>query len=137
MALEVHRTPWFDLDGYRATTVFYDDNTKKTVLEHRKKMELKLGRRLKSNELVHHKDGNRKNNRDSNLELLSRSEHTRRHNVAKGIKMVTLVCHWCEKEFEREAKRASPEQKNGTARSFCNNRCKSAFAGSISKPPPR
>lgn len=41
----------------------------RTVLEHRLVMARKLGRALKRNETVHHKDGDRKNNHPDNLEL--------------------------------------------------------------------
>jgi len=34
-------------------------------------MEQKLGRKLKSNEIVHHKDGNNENNHSDNLQLIS------------------------------------------------------------------
>lgn len=47
--------------------------------EHRKIMRLKLGRELKADEVVHHKDGNPFNNKPSNLEVMTRSEHTRHH----------------------------------------------------------
>lgn len=48
-------------------------------VEHRKIMRLKLGRPLRQDEVVHHKDGNPLNNKPSNLVVMSRSEHTRLH----------------------------------------------------------
>lgn len=47
--------------------------------EHRVVMELHLGRKLKSSEIVHHKDGNRQNNSIDNLVIMSRSEHCKEH----------------------------------------------------------
>jgi hypothetical protein len=45
------------------------------------KMEQRLGRRLLPDEVVHHIDGDRLNNEDSNLELLTRSIHARLHRL--------------------------------------------------------
>lgn len=42
-------------------------------------MEQHLGRKLRSDEIVHHKDHNRANNDISNLEIMTRAEHTRLH----------------------------------------------------------
>lgn len=42
-------------------------------------MENHIGRRLRRDEVVHHKDENKHNNDLSNLELMTRSEHTRLH----------------------------------------------------------
>jgi len=55
-------------DGY-----VRDSKTDRYV--HRLVMEKKLGRRLLNTEHVHHKDGNKKNNKISNLQLVSNSEH--------------------------------------------------------------
>jgi hypothetical protein len=47
--------------------------------EHRLIMERFLGRKLSSNEVVHHKDGNKRNNDINNLEVMSRSKHSKLH----------------------------------------------------------
>ena len=47
--------------------------------EHRYIIEKELGRKLDSNECVHHKDGNRANNDLDNLEVLTRAEHSKLH----------------------------------------------------------
>ena len=47
--------------------------------EHRLIMENNIGRKLTFNEVVHHIDGNKSNNKIENLQLMSRSEHARLH----------------------------------------------------------
>lgn len=42
-------------------------------------MESHIGRRLRPDEVVHHRDENKHNNELSNLELMSRAEHARLH----------------------------------------------------------
>ena len=49
------------------------------MMEHVRVMELKIGRRLTPKECVHHSDHNRQNNAPENLELLTRSEHSKLH----------------------------------------------------------
>jgi hypothetical protein len=53
------------------------------VAFHRQVLEEKLGRRLTSNEVVHHMDGDPLNNDPENLEPLTRAEHTRLHRSGK------------------------------------------------------
>lgn len=49
------------------------------VLAHRIVIENYLGRILRNNEFVHHKDGNKTNNNISNLEVMTLSEHAKHH----------------------------------------------------------
>lgn len=84
LRLRVHGDPLYQIraangeggikDGYRTVTV-----NGKTVRAHRLIMENILGRPLTQYEIVHHKDGNKTNNDPSNLEILTRSVHTKLH----------------------------------------------------------
>jgi len=56
---------------------------------YRLKMEKKLGRYLKKNEVVHHKDGNPSNNKIYNLEVMTRSKHCGLHWVITHRKRKT------------------------------------------------
>lgn len=60
------------------------------VMKHRLVMEKHIGRYLKDDEVVHHKNKNRADNRLENLELMTFKEHARhhmaeRHNTQKGV----------------------------------------------------
>jgi len=60
--------------------------------EHRIIMEKLIGRRLGNKEHVHHKNGNRSDNRPENLELMSASEHAKEH-IAPRAKEMSLRGH--------------------------------------------
>lgn len=115
------RSPWFNLLGYLACTVVYADGSKKTVLQHREVMEEHLGRPLARWEIVHHKDGDKRNNTPSNLEVMRQGDHARHH--AKPIEWAHLTCVWCSCEFEREARNERRRQKKGMAGPFCGKSC--------------
>src|SRR5690349_21304657 len=79
---------------YKAINLFYMYKYKKiklkdgsTIDEHRLIMQNHLGRKLTFNEVVHHKDGNKRNNSIENLEVLERSSHSRQH--MQGVSTLT------------------------------------------------
>jgi hypothetical protein len=65
---------------------------------HRYLMELHLGRKLGSDEHVHHKDGDKQNNAIENLEVILGSEHNSMHTRIRNLKHnpETFVCRECE-----------------------------------------
>lgn len=72
----------------------------KWMLEHRHIMELRLGRRLLTSEHVHHRDNDGLNNGahadgESNLELLTASEHTKRTYRENPPKVTKCKCPCC------------------------------------------
>ena len=71
----------------------------KECFEHRYIMEQYLGRKLTSNEEVHHLDGNKINNNISNLIVLSKSDHAKLHayldkvlDKLTGVFKICLIC---------------------------------------------
>lgn len=51
------------------------------VLEHVRIMELHIGRRIRPDEVVHHKDDDRQHNELSNLRLMTKGAHSRLHRL--------------------------------------------------------
>ena len=65
---------------------------------HRVLLENKLGRLLAQNEISHHKDEDKSNNHPDNLELHTRSSHSRHH--VKKVEPALVTCTVCGASFE-------------------------------------
>jgi hypothetical protein len=66
-----------DSEGY--VMIATPGGKRRYAREHRYVMEQFLGRPLTTREIVHHKNGDRTDNRIENLELMTQSEHIRGH----------------------------------------------------------
>lgn len=73
---------WLTQQGYRKILV--GGRRGRVISEHRLVMEKVLGRELLPTEHIHHMDGDKLNNDPSNLQIVSKSEHTRHHNYLRG-----------------------------------------------------
>lgn len=90
------------------------------VLEHRVVMENHLGRLLGPNELVHHLNGDRKDNSLKNLQVMSREEHTRTHHRRREVGR--FKCPQCGTVFVRGM--ADTRDKMGRGKLiFCGRSC--------------
>lgn len=78
---DLENIKWFTNNhGYLTANVNGRD-----TLKHRLVMEIIIGRKLDTNECVHHKDGNKLNNDPDNLEIIYRSDHSVLHNTTTRI----------------------------------------------------
>ena len=112
------------IDGYVEES-YGDDRG----LEHRRIMGCHIGRKLEYDEVVHHKNGVRNDNRIENLELMSRSEHSRFHHNPPNPARV--CCAYCGIVFKVERSHYNYRINHNRYDFYCSRSC----AGKLKQPP--
>ena len=106
----------------RTEPVHPNANTNRLYPLHRVLMENSIGRNLLRGEHVHHINGDKFDNRLSNLELLAASEHARLHRVP--VEDIECICEKCGKTFYVEPHFYRLRLKrNKSGKVFCSHSC--------------
>ena len=109
--------------GYVACVAKLSNGKNRSIYQHREVMESHLGRKLTTNEVVHHLDHNRSNNRFENLELMTRAEHARLHGLERVPELHIFTCPMCEQPAIKLARNVRSNKKKNRSGPFCSRSC--------------
>lgn len=101
------------------------------VLHHRVVVENALGRLLNPNEIVHHKNRRRKDNRRKNLEILDKHSHARLHGFERGRLWCKLMCPWCKTIFRRPKNATHLQKPSVLGCTCCSAQCRGKLSAQI------
>lgn len=80
------------------------------------------GELLEPGEVLHHINGEKRDNRFENLEKMSNVEHSREHTLSRGRVMVDIRCPMCHTVFTRRRSKTHLSREE-TQNTFCSSAC--------------
>lgn len=118
--------PYIAKDG-RRRIVLYDGVRRITRQYAKIKIEIKVRKRLSTNETIDHKDRNVLNDSYKNLQILQRSIHTKKDALRLKINVIKQ-CIWCKTSFSLTRNQIKETNKAGP---FCSRSCSGKYGASI------
>lgn len=115
--------PYTGKDGRQRVILVDCGSGKKHTMSYPKYVvQIAIKRNLKSNETIHHIDGDYSNNDLSNLAILAQSEHSR-IDAMKRVR-VSCKCSWCGNVIQDVNNRDSKQNQAGP---FCSKSCVGSY----------
>jgi hypothetical protein len=101
-------------------------NSKRLYPYHRVQKENELGRFLGKDEIVHHANENKHDDRLENLEMVGRVEHAKHHAEHQAKREqpdIELQCPFCKERFFKPANYYMRSERDNQSGAGCSNRC--------------
>ena len=78
------------------------------------------GETVKTGEVIHHKNGDHRDNVFSNLEKMKVEPHVKSHNPKK---ILMVKCEWCKNNFPTSPRSYRFKRKHGQKNFYCSRHC--------------
>lgn len=113
--------PYLRPDGRKHLVETKPDGRKTTLSYPKWLMEEHLGRLLEPDETVDHINRDFTDDRLTNLRVVPRGQHVKED--VRRVKPIAIICIWCGREGQQEARDLEHNAKNGKAGPFCSKPC--------------
>ena len=120
--------PYTRKDG-RQHVVLYNGHKRQTVSYPKWLMEQQLGRELREDETVDHKNRDFTDNRLENLQILSRTDHAALD--TRRVRKIEVTCVYCGNKALKSPSKLDGNAKQGKAGPFCGKKCAGTYSASV------